>query len=99
MSGYARIKTSAGAANAEAALTRPTKRNVERLMLDDRTRDEDVDQACARLREVLLQTRGVGRREFLRALATAAAGSALLAPLAAIGPDIAQAAEPPVTYF
>jgi putative spermidine/putrescine transport system substrate-binding protein len=68
-------------------------------MLDDRVREEDVDHACARLREVLLQTRGLGRRDFLRAIANAAAGSALLAPFAAIGPDTAQAAEPPVTYF
>jgi putative spermidine/putrescine transport system substrate-binding protein len=69
-------------------------------MADDRmTEDDDVDKACARLREVLLRTRDLGRRDFLRALTKAAAGSALLAPFAAIAPDGARAAEPPVTYF
>src|SRR5262245_65299569 len=53
----------------------------------------------ARLRDVLTQTRGLGRREFLRALARTAAGSALLAPLATLASDAAQAAESPVTYF
>src|SRR5262249_21306792 len=61
--------------------------------------DERVEEACARLRDVLMQTRGLGRREFLRALAGAAAGSALLAPLASLASRAAQAAESPVTYF
>jgi putative spermidine/putrescine transport system substrate-binding protein len=61
--------------------------------------DAALDEACARLREVLNETRGLGRREFLRALTKAAAGSALLSPLAAIAPDFAEAAEAPVTYF
>jgi putative spermidine/putrescine transport system substrate-binding protein len=59
----------------------------------------DVDEACACLRHVLIETRGLDRREFLRALAQAAASSTLLAPLAAIGAGRADAAEQPVTYF
>src|SRR5262245_66560809 len=61
--------------------------------------DERVEEACARLRDLLTQTRGLGRREFLRALASAAAGSALLAPLASLASRAVQAAESPVTYF
>jgi putative spermidine/putrescine transport system substrate-binding protein len=72
---------------------------MENLMLDHDEPDKTVDDACARLREVLIETRGLGRRDFLRALTKAAAGSALLSPLAAIAPDLAKAAEPPVTYF
>jgi putative spermidine/putrescine transport system substrate-binding protein len=67
-------------------------------MLDRRTTHEDIDHACARLRDVLLQTRGLGRRDFLRALARIGAGSALVAPLAAFA-RTAGAAEQPVTYF
>jgi putative spermidine/putrescine transport system substrate-binding protein len=48
---------------------------------------------------VLVQTRGLGRRDFLCMLAEAAAGSALLSPLAALAARTAQAAEQPVTYF
>ena len=58
--------------------------------------DNQVNEACTRLREVLIATRGLGRRDFLRALVKAAAGSTLLSPLAAIA---ARAAEAPVTYF
>ena len=58
-----------------------------------------VDEDCARLRDLLAQTRGLGRREFLRALAKAAAGSTLLAPLAALLSDAVEAQERPVTYF
>ena len=68
-------------------------------MFDPRNRDVSVNSACARLRDVLLQTRGLGRRDFLRVLAKAAAGSALLSSLGAIAARTAQAAEPPVTYF
>ena len=50
------------------------------MMQDRRGNDERVEEACARLREALTQTHGLGRREFLRALARTAAGSALLAP-------------------
>jgi putative spermidine/putrescine transport system substrate-binding protein len=59
----------------------------------------DMDETCARLRDVLIATRGLPRRDFLRALAGAAAGSALLGPLAGIASRAAQAAEQPVTYF
>ena len=68
-------------------------------MFDPRNRDASTDEACARLRNVLEQTRGLGRRDFLRVLAEAAAGSVLLSPLVAIAARTAQAAEPPVTYF
>ena len=57
-----------------------------------------VDDACARLRDILIENRGLNRRDFLRVLAKAAAGSALLSPLAAMASHAA-AAEPPVTYF
>jgi putative spermidine/putrescine transport system substrate-binding protein len=61
--------------------------------------DDSVDEACARLRDLLTQTRELPRRDFLHALAKAAAGSAVLSPLAAIASRTAQAAEQPVTYF
>jgi putative spermidine/putrescine transport system substrate-binding protein len=61
--------------------------------------DESVDEACARLRDLLRQTRGLDRRDFLRAFGEAAAGSALLSSLAATRPEMAQAGEPPITYF
>ena len=64
----------------------------------DQARPMDVDAACARLREVLIETRGLGRRELLKAVGRAVAGSALLASLPALRPT-AQAAEPPVTAF
>ena len=57
-----------------------------------------VDNACARLRDILIETRGLNRRDFLHVLTKAAAGSALLSPLAAMASHAA-AAEPPVTYF
>ena len=66
-------------------------------MFDPRNRDASTDEACARLRNVLEQTRGLGRRDFLRVLAEAAAGSVLLSPLVAIAARTAQAAEQPVT--
>jgi putative spermidine/putrescine transport system substrate-binding protein len=56
----------------------------------------DINQACSRLREILLETRGLERRAFLRALGKAAAGSALLSPLATLA---AWADTKPVTYF
>jgi putative spermidine/putrescine transport system substrate-binding protein len=59
----------------------------------------EVEEACARLRNVLGETRGLDRRELVRALAQAAAGSALLGPLAAVAASRADAAEQPVTYF
>jgi len=68
-------------------------------MPDHREVDKDVDDACARLRELLTRTRGVGRRDFLQALVTTAAGTTLLSPLAALMTGTAEAAEQPVTYF
>src|SRR5712691_6301546 len=65
-------------------------------MSDRRIMNDDVDEACARLHNLLLETRGLGRRDFLRALAATAAGTALLSPLIAFA---ARAAERPVTYF
>ncbi len=56
----------------------------------------DANRACSALRDLLCETRGLGRREFLRALGTAAAGSALLSPL---GLPAAWAEEKPITYF
>jgi putative spermidine/putrescine transport system substrate-binding protein len=56
----------------------------------------DADKACSVLREVLLQTRGLGRREFLGVLGKATVGSALLSPL---GPLAARSEVKPVTYF
>src|SRR5215470_14283626 len=55
----------------------------------------DVDATCARLRKLLADTRGLPRRDFIRALGRAFAGSALLSLL----PKAATAAEPPVTAF
>ena len=56
----------------------------------------DVDEACSRLREVLLQTRGQDRREFLGALGKAAAGSTLLSLFGALS---ASADTKPMSYF
>jgi hypothetical protein len=62
-------------------------------MSDRRIPSDDVDEACARLRALLLETRGLGRRDFLRALAASAAGSALLSPLLALASRAALASE------
>ena len=59
-------------------------------------REGDIGRACAVLREVLEETRGLNRRAFVRALGKAAAGSALLSPLSTLA---ARADEKPVTYF
>jgi len=64
----------------------------------NRAREMDVAETCARLREMLIETRGLGRRELLEALGRAFAGSALLASLPTMLPR-AKAAEPPVTAF
>jgi putative spermidine/putrescine transport system substrate-binding protein len=58
--------------------------------------DSDVGLACSLLHDVLMETRGLPRREFIRALGKVAAGSALLSPLAALS---ASAEEKPVTYY
>ena len=64
----------------------------------DHWNEFDVDATCARLREVLQETRGLGRREFLSALGRACAGSALLSTLPAMVSH-ARADEQPVTAF
>ncbi len=56
----------------------------------------EVELACSLLRELLVETRGLGRREFFRALGKAAAGWTLLSPLATLA---AWADVKPVTYF
>ena len=58
-----------------------------------RLREYDAEATCARLREVLQETRGLGRREFIKALGGALAGSALS------GFSGAGAADLPVTAF
>ena len=47
----------------------------------DRSRDIDVEETCARLRKLLVETRGLGRREFIKALGQTLGGSALLSLL------------------
>jgi putative spermidine/putrescine transport system substrate-binding protein len=64
----------------------------------DRREEIDVDAACAVLREVLLETRGRSRREFIAALGKAVAGSAFLSMLPRVS-RTAAAAEQPVTAF
>jgi putative spermidine/putrescine transport system substrate-binding protein len=65
-------------------------------MLD---RCTDVDEACGQLRSVLQETRGLARREFLKALGRTATGSTLLATLTGIGASPSKAAERPITAF
>jgi putative spermidine/putrescine transport system substrate-binding protein len=52
----------------------------------------EVEESCARLRDVLAETRGLGRRAFIKALAGAFAGTAFL-------PGLGMAADLPVTAF
>jgi putative spermidine/putrescine transport system substrate-binding protein len=63
-----------------------------------RREEIDVDAACAVLREILLETRGRSRREFIAALGKAVAGSGLLCVLPRVS-RTAAAAEQPVTAF
>jgi putative spermidine/putrescine transport system substrate-binding protein len=65
-------------------------------MLD---RCTEVDEACGQLRSVLQETRGLARRDFLKALGRTATGSALLATLTGIGDGPSNAAERPITAF
>src|SRR3977135_4171442 len=58
----------------------------------------DVDETCVRLRNLLMETRGLGRRQFIKALGQALAGSALLSLLPPMSPRAAGAA-PPVPAF
>ena len=60
--------------------------------------EEDVDEACARLRDLLLETRGLGRRDFLRALAAPPPAPRCSRRWSRSRPARA-AAERPVTYF
>ena len=64
----------------------------------DRRQDIDVDAACAQLRKLLADTRGLGRREFIKALGRTLAGSAILSLLPRMTGH-AGAAEQPVTAF
>src|SRR6476660_4895071 len=64
----------------------------------DRCQNIDVDAACAQLRKLLADIRGLGRRDFIRALGQALAGSAILSLLPRLTAD-AEAAEQPVTAF
>src|SRR6266849_902609 len=68
-------------------------------MLEHCATDESIDEVCAGLRDLLTRTRGLDRRDFLRALIETAAGSALLTPLAVLGSRNCLAAEQPITYF
>ena len=64
----------------------------------DRCQNIDVDAACAQLRQLLADTRGLGRREFIKALSQTLAGSAILSLLPRLT-AAAAAAEQPVTAF
>jgi len=50
------------------------------------TRDNDVEQMCADLRQVLVETRHLDRRDFIAALGRSAAGAALMTAFAGIAP-------------
>jgi putative spermidine/putrescine transport system substrate-binding protein len=63
-------------------------------MVDDR---ESIDGACLRLRQVLEQTRSLGRRDFIKALAAASSQSALISAIGGLSASAARAAEAPVT--
>ena len=58
-----------------------------------------VERACVRLRRVLNETSGMDRRAFIKALAAAAPGSALISAMASVSSGPLAAAEPPVTAF
>ena len=60
---------------------------------------DSVTGACSRLRNVLDETRGMGRRDFIKALAAAAQSSALISALGNLSLGPVQAAELPVTAF
>jgi len=59
----------------------------------------DVDAACARLRNLLIDTRNLDRRAFLQAFAGAAASAVQPASLVVMASRVATADERPVTYF
>src|SRR5260221_5719989 len=66
--------------------------------MTDHRRHDDAEAACAQLRDVLLTTRGHGRRDFLAALGRTAAGGALIVSLPGLATR-ALAQEKPVTAF
>ena len=59
--------------------------------------ERNIDETCARLRRVLNETRGLGRRDFIKALGAAFAGATLSALPG--GAKHAAAADLPVTAF
>src|SRR5262249_25860381 len=61
-------------------------------------RHHEIDETCARLRAVLEETRGLDRRDFLRALAKAGLAGVLSTAGAGLG-SRARAAERPVTML
>jgi putative spermidine/putrescine transport system substrate-binding protein len=65
----------------------------------DKAQEMDVDDICARLRMVLLETRGSHRRQFIKALGRAFAGSTILSMLPRGEHATAAPAELPVTAF
>ena len=58
------------------------------------TRDNDVEQMCAGLRQLLAETRHLDRRDFIAALGRTAAGAALMTTFAGVLPRRAEAADP-----
>jgi len=60
----------------------------------DRCRNIDVDAACAQLRKLLADTPGLGRRDFIKALGQALAGSAILSLLPRLTADAGAAEQP-----
>ena len=60
---------------------------------------QSIAEACDRLRIVLEQTRGMGRRDFIKALAAAASGSVLISALSSAMSGSVRAAKLPVTAF
>ena len=58
------------------------------------TRDNDVEQLCAGLRQLLAETRHLDRRDFIAALGRSAAGAALMTAFAGVAPRRAEAADP-----
>ena len=58
------------------------------------TRDNNVEEMCADLRQVLAETRNLDRRDFIAALGRTAAGAALMTAFAGMAPRRAQAADP-----
>jgi putative spermidine/putrescine transport system substrate-binding protein len=57
-------------------------------------RDNDVEKMCARLRELLAETKHLDRRAFIEAFGRAMAGSALMTAFAGLMPRLAHAADP-----